>query len=353
MKRIGFKVTAIASVFVAFGFAACKNEKKSGGTEKIVHIGYYTGDICNAPMHVAMKNGYFQEEFDKIGQKFDFISRIQANGASVGELVSSGKMDAGTDIAAADLPQMENGLGITFTTGYHTGCTKFYVRADSPINSPADLDGKKVAIPGLADSALMNMKRKLGDLGIATDEQNGTVKFLVYNTPDMPVALQNGAVDAIGLHDPVASIAEAQYGFKKIFDIGDDPKFENEFCCQAFVSQKLARENPEGAAAFTRAIMRASAYVEANPRETAKMQLENNFVTGELEQNTKILDDLNFNPSVSRGQKTVDAQARDLQKFGFLSKSTDIEKFISESFTVLDGVPESYVYENGEIKAIN
>lgn len=341
MKKLKLFLSVVFAVLgVAAVFTGCKGKSK----EPVTHIGYFTGDLCNAPMHVAIQKGFFQEEFDAIGQKFDLISRVQAT-TSAGDLVASGKMDAGTDLAAAVFPQIENGLAITFTAGYHTGCTKYYAKPGSGITSVSDLKGKKVAIPGLSDSAYMNLKRKLSDVGVVTDGPDAEVEFIVYNSPDMPIALDNGAVDAIGLHDPVAAIAEETYGFTKIFDIGEDPKFAKEYCCQAFVAQRLAKENPAAAAAYTKAIMRAAAFVKADPLAAAKLQIENDYVTGDAEQNARILAALDFTPSVVRGKETVRSQAEDLIKLGFLKKDTDLNDFTDTAFTILEGIPESYEYD--------
>lgn len=346
MKKVSFLkavVFAVAVLSVSSLLASCKDKN----AKKVTHIGYFTGDICNAPMHVAMEKGFFKEEFDAIGQEFDLVSRVQAT-TSAGDFVASGKMDAGTDLAAAVLPQIENGLDVSFVVGYHTGCTKFYAKPESGIKSVEDFRGKKIAIPGMTDSSIMNIKRKLEKIGIVTTGENSEVEFIVYETSTMPIALSKGEVDVVGLHDPVATIIEKEYGFTKVFDIGDDPDFAEEFCCQAFVSKRLIKNNPEAAKAFTKAILRAAAVVEAEPYEVAKLQLDNEFVTGSLELNGEILDALDYNASIRGGQKTLDKQARDLKNLGFL-KTDDIEGFIKESYTVLEGIPDGYTY-NKETK---
>ena len=169
------------------------------------------------------------------------------------------------------LQPIENGLPIKFTTGLHTGCTKLLVPGDSDIKSIADLKGKKIGVPGLADAATVVSKRSLSAAGIGVTEQNMEVEFSVYSRNDLPQALENGAVDAIALGDPTASIAEEQYGLTALIDTATDPKYKDEYCCNAFVTSKLAAENPKAAAAFTRAVQKASQWVQENPDETAKI----------------------------------------------------------------------------------
>lgn len=144
------------------------------------------------------------------------------------------------------LQPLENGLPIKFTTGIHTGCTKLLVPGDSDIKSIADLKGKKIGVPGLADAATVVSKRSLSAAGIGVTDQNMEVEFSVYSRNDLAQALQNGAVDAIALGDPAASIAEEQYCLTALIDTATDPEYKDEYCCAAFVTSKLAEENPKG-----------------------------------------------------------------------------------------------------------
>ena len=175
----------------------------------------------------------------------------------------------------AMIPQIDNGLEITFTAGMHTGCTKVYTKPDSGISSVADLKGKKIGVPSLGDSSVIALKRALFDEGIGSSTNNMEVEWVVYGLTDLPLALENGAIDVAALHDPVAYNAETEYGFSKILDLSTDPKFENEYCCMSFVTTRLANENPKAAAAYTRAILRASAFVQADPAQAAKLQADN------------------------------------------------------------------------------
>ena len=293
----------------------------------------------------SVKMGLFDEELAAIGQKAEYVQVVEG-GATLAEMIASGKVDAGYGLYATQLQAMENGLPISYSSGIHIGCTKYYVRSDSEIYSVKDLRGKKIGVPGLADSSVMNLKRKLMDEGIGVTADNNEVEFVAYASSDLAIALNNGAVDAIGAHDPVATTGELAYGFRKILDTGIDEKFANEYCCQQFVTHKLLRENPEGAAAVTRALQKAAAFVEAEPRAAAQLQIENDLVSGDLDFNTALLEEINFRPSRSLGKKTFADAARQLQTVGILKASTDIEKFISEGYIEIFGVPDGYTYDS-------
>lgn len=59
-------------------------------------------------------------------------------------------------------------------------------------------------------------------------------------------------------------------------------------------------------------MQKASAFVEAEPVEAARIQIENNLVSGDLDFNSKLLDELDFIPSRSLGKKTFEAAAKQL-----------------------------------------
>ena len=345
LSKIGVMVfTALA---LSGTFTSCSKKQTAGNTaeQKVVRINYQTGNLCGAPVHVAWKLGLFDEELAKIGQKAEYVAQVEG-GATLAEMIASGKVDAGYGLYATQLQAIENGLPISFTSGIHIGCTKYYVRADSDIYSAADLRGKKIGVPGLADSSVMNLKRKLMDVGIGVTADNLEVEFLAYASSDLAIALNNGAVDVIGAHDPIATKGEQAYGFRKILDTGTDEKFVKEYCCQQFVTHKLLRENPEGAAAVTRALQKAAAFVEAEPRAAAQLQIENDLVAGDLDFNAALLDELNYQPSRSLGKKTFDSAARQLQSAGILKADTDIEKYIETGYIELFGVPDGYIYDS-------
>ena len=346
MKKSLLIMAAASALMMLAGCSKKSDKAAAGGSEqKVVRINFQTGSLCGAPVHVAWKLGLFDEELAKIGQKAEYVQVVEG-GATLAEMIASGKVDAGYGLYATQLQAIENGLPISFTSGIHIGCTKYYVRADSDIQSVADLRGKTIGVPGLADSAVMNLKRKLLDVGIGVTAANNEVEFIAYASADLAIALNNGAVDVIGAHDPVATKGELAYGFRKILDTGTDEKFVKEYCCQQFVTHKLLKENPEGAAAITRALQKAAAFVEAEPRAAAQLQIEKNYVAGDLDFNAALLEELFYQPSRSLGKKTFDSAARQLQQAGVLKAETDIEKLIEQGYIELFGVPDGYTYDS-------
>ncbi|MDE6149037.1 MAG: ABC transporter substrate-binding protein, partial [Ruminococcus sp.] len=237
------------------------------------------------------------------------------------------------------------------TAGMHTGCTKILTRADSGISSIADLKGKTIGVSSLAGSEAVTAKRALYAEGIDISADGGEVNFVVYSTNDQPIALLNGAVDAIATPDPVASTAEAEYGFVTLLDTAVTKPYADEYCCVSFVSSEVAEEHPLVAAAFTRAVLKASAWVSQHPEETAKKQIESEYVTGDVNFNASVLSSYKYIPSVQGGYDALVNVSTDLQKIGVLRADTDIDAMIKRSFAFFDGVPNSYTVSGNDVIA--
>lgn len=294
----------------------------------------YSPSLCAAPMYIAIENGYFEDEGLDVEQ-------VTVDAAHVSEAIGADQVDVGMGLIGKLLQPLENGLPIKFTTGLHTGCTKLLVPGDSDIKSITDLKGKKIGVPGLADAATVVSKRSLSAAGIGVTEQNMEVEFSVYSRNDLPQALENGAVDAIALGDPTASIAEEQYGLTALIDTATDPEYKDEYCCAAFVTSKLAAENPKAAAAFTRAVQKASQWVQENPDETAKIIVDKQYISGETDFVAQILKTYNYKPSVQGGYDALKLNAQELTEIGILKEGTDATKFADNAYIFFDDVPDA------------
>ena len=326
----GLLAAALALSLTACGGSSSNSDASAAADSGATHLRLiYSPSLCAAPMYIAIENGYFEDEGLDIEQ-------VTVDAAHVSEAIGADQVEIGKM-----LQPIENGLPIKFTTGLHTGCTKLLVPGGSNIKSIADLKGKKIGVPGLADAATVVSKRSLSAAGIGVTDQNMEVEFSVYSRNDLAQALQNGAVDAIALGDPAASIAEEQYGLTALIDTATDPEYKDEYCCAAFVTSKLAEENPKAAAAFTRAVQKASQWVQENPDETAKIITEKEYVSGDVDFCAQILKTYNYKPSVQGGYDALKQNAEELTQIGVLKEGTDATKFADNAYIFFDDVPDA------------
>lgn len=291
--------------------------------------------LCNAPMHIAVEKGFFEAE----GLKPE---EVQIDSGHVQEAIGSGQLDIGMGLASKFLQPIENGLPVRFVAGMHTGCIKVLTRQGNGIVATKDLKGKKVGIPGLADATTYLLKRDLMAQGISVDEKNPEVEFVVFARDDLPQALEKGVVDAIALVDPAATITQEKYNLNVLLDSGKTAPYDKEYCCVIFVAEKLAQERPEIAAAATRALLKAAAWIQAHPEETARIQLDKKYVSGDIAFNTRVLKSYNYRPSVKGAYEALYQNAKEFAILGLIKKDTDAKAFADKYFLFQKGVPDSY-----------
>ena len=266
---------------------------------------------------------------------------VQVDAAHISDAVGSGQVDAFQGMAAKLVQPLENGLPVKAVSGIHTGCQKVLVRGDSPIQSLSDLKGKTIGVPGLADAGTILVKRALHNEGIGVTDKDLEVEFRVFDRNDLPQALEKGAVDAITASDPVGPIMVQQSGYRVLLDNAKDEPFAHEYCCLAFVTDKLAKENPKAAASFVRAINRAALWVQQHPREAAQLELDKKYVAGNIDLNTSLIESYNYTPSVQGGYDAIKNVASELAYIGLISPKTDAEKFAKAHTQRFEGVPDT------------
>lgn len=330
-KKIAIVMIMVLAIMLAL--TGCGQKPTTVKTEDYVLKIGYGGTLCEAPVHMAVEKGFFEEE----GLKVELIKL--APGTTF-EAVTAGKIEAGFGLLASLVQPLSNGLPIKITTGLHTGCDKVLVPESSGINSLTDLRGKRIGVPSMNSSPIIFAKRALADAGVGVSEKNMEVEFVVFNATDLPLALKNGAVDALAMNDPTAAITQKEYNLKNIIDSALDAPYKDQYCCSAFVRDNIASEHPEIAAKYTRAMQKASAWIQKNQDETTKMQVDKKWVAGDATFNAGVLKTYNYLPSVSGAYDAFGITAKQLQQVGMLDKGVDVDALQKKSFIILKDVPD-------------
>ncbi|MDR0846549.1 MAG: ABC transporter substrate-binding protein [Lactobacillales bacterium] len=328
-KKLLITVAALSLVALA-GCGTSGKSAKTDDKDLVVRIAD-NNDVCGAPQQIAEVKGFFKEEGIKI-EKVN-IGKLDNLGA-----INADKIDASNSLIGSVIQPLANGAKIKITTGLHTGCLQILTRDDGSIKTAADLKGKKIGVPSVAGSPATFARRVLSDAGLNVDLEKGDVEFIAYDASALGEVLANGTVDAIAASDPVPDILSEQYHFATLVNSATDPKYKDEYCCVAYVSEKLAKEHPEAAKHFTIALQKAAKWVGEHPEETAKLQFEHKFVDGDLNRNEKLLASYNFIPSYQGAYDAFAIVGKDLQKIGILDKDVDVKAVQKASFVKFDGV---------------
>ena len=204
-----------------------------------------------ASVHVAIKKGYFREEGLEVEPKI-----IQGGAAAIpglinGELdISFGNWVSFFGAEAKEAAKSVDGLKLV-SDGYQAKPEMFLIlaKADSPIKSPKDLEGKTIAINTFRNIAELTAKATLE----ANDVDPAKVTFKEFPFPDMEAAVQNGAVDAAFMVEPFISRAQRTSGQITVLDAASGPTADIPIAGYA-TSGKFVKENPNTVAAFQRAM---------------------------------------------------------------------------------------------------
>ncbi|HBC94494.1 MAG TPA: myristoyl transferase [Pelotomaculum sp.] len=297
------------------------------GELKKVRIGNF-GTTCEAPLFAAYENGYFKEE----GLDAELI---KGDPNALKDMLATNKIDATDGVLMQWIKPAEQGLDIKFTAGIHNGCLQVLVPPNSSITTVKDFQGKTIGVPAIGGGPMNMVSRMLADNGLDLKED---VTWKAYPAPELEQALTKGEVDIVALPDPNAQMFIDNGNARSFLNMATDDPFKDEYCCLVVVTGKLVREDPDTAAAITRAILKGAEWVAANPQEAAKLEAEKGYVPGNTEVNAKTLAHYNYRPSVDEGEKALYTVTKGMQDIGILNPTTDTEELARNLFVRLEGV---------------
>jgi NitT/TauT family transport system substrate-binding protein len=139
------------------------------------------------------------------------------------------------------------------------------VKGDSPIQSPKDLAGKKVAantLKNIVDTSVRASIRKDGG-------DPSSVQFVELAFPQQPAALESGQVDAVFVVEPFQQAVLAQGGRKIASSYVDTAP--NLTVATYFSSNQLIGQNPDLVRRFTEAMKESLAYADSHPDEARQI----------------------------------------------------------------------------------
>ncbi|GHV29942.1 ABC transporter substrate-binding protein [Spirochaetia bacterium] len=319
-----------------------KDRKVVSDDDYVLQIGEpVEGGLCEAPFYIAIEKGFYDEE----GLKYN---RYRMEPGTAMNLLTTGQIDVTNNLLATLIQPIANGLDVKIPIALHTGCVKLLVAPNSPIQGPKDFkarraDGKKwvIGVASLNASTKVIPSRVFASNGIIPDGENADVEWVIYPNAELPLALDRGLVDAIGLGDPNASIIEVDGKARVVINNATDDILKNEFCCVAPVRSKAVEEHPETIAKFLRALQKAAKWVQENPDETARIITEKKYIAGEVEVNARVLKTYSYKASVSQAQVAIERNARELQQIGIVSADVDVPALVKNTYFVVPGVPDS------------
>ena len=208
-------------------------------------------EVSYAVVWVADALGYFADEGIRIERK------TYANGPAALLEFANGSLDATMAAIAPFMQFAANGGDFKMVVSLTKGNTALV--GLKKYNSYAELNGKKVGVPGLGTT-------HDAVLAYAEQTQNFKVQRVFGKVTDIAVMLDKGEIEAYVGWEPASALAIAQNP-DKLHYIQQLPPIKNVESLEMIVQTKLAKEKPELVTGFVRAIRRGIEYAKNNPRE--------------------------------------------------------------------------------------
>jgi NitT/TauT family transport system substrate-binding protein len=217
-----------------------------------------------------------------------------------------------------------NGEEIRVISGAANGGAALVVKADSPIKTPADFRGKKVATPQLGNTQDISCRAWLKAQGFKVTQTGGDLMVVPTANPDQLPLFLNGGVDAVWTVEPWVTRLERDAKARVFLEDKDtittwlvsSVKFLRD---QRDLSKKIADANVE----FTNWIQQNQAEAQKLLIEELKAETRADFSPDAVAQAWKRIQ---FTSDVSR--ELIAKSVRDGKEAGFLKGSTDTSKLV-------------------------
>lgn len=301
--------------------------KAEPAANRKITVSYGGGSLCTSPAAVAYYLGFYEEE----GLNVEIISV-----ESEKEAVASGKLDAVSGFLSSWLPAVSNGVGITFTTGVHTGCASVLVLTDSELNSYSDKVGGTIAISGGFGGGPHNYgMRSVLHEGFGVDEFN----WIAFDASLGLEVLKKGDADFLLVPDQMGRKWLDAGEVRRIHSNTYDEPFAKEPCCVFGMSNDFIEENPITAEKMTRAVYRTCRYInqsDEHKQEVVQILADHFNFNINPEYAISLMNEWEFGVSNEACLLCLDNSVGEYVEAGILSADLDQEAFKQEVWKTYD-----------------
>jgi sulfonate transport system substrate-binding protein len=280
------------------------------------------------PVSIVLKDqGLVEKEFAADNIPVRWVQSLGSNKAL--EFLAAGSIQFASTAGAAALINRTNGNPVrTVYVFSRPEWTALVTLKDSPINTVADLKGKKVAVTRGTDPHVF-LVRAMADAGLSADD----VTFVLLQHADGRLALTRGDVDAWAGLDPMMASAELQDGARLFYR-----KPETNTWGVLNVSEEFAAAHPDIVKRVIKVYEEGRKWALANPDKLAELLAANAKIPIEVaKKQLGERTDLTHNKIGDDQRASILAAGQALQSAGVIKADVDVQsavdKLIDRSFT--------------------
>lgn len=222
-------------------------------------------NVQYAPFYVAQDKGYFTEA----GLEIEFDYRTEIDGMA---LVGAGELSFSIASGEQVLLARAQGLPVVYVlTWWHDYPVAVSARKSVTLNSPQDLAGKKIGLPGLYGASYIGLRALLQAGGL--EERDVTLDSIGFNQVEALAANQEEAVVIYANNEPIQFAAQGiEVNTLRVADYVD-------LASNGLVTnEKTIQDHPQLIRRMNAAILRGITDTLANPDEA--FEISKKYVEG-------------------------------------------------------------------------
>ncbi len=255
----------VLSTVLSVMLAACTGASTPAAKSKVRLPMGFIANVQYAPFYMAVDKGYFAAE----GIEIEFDYKFETDGV---KLVGAGELPFAVVSGEQVVLARAQGLPVKYVAQwYRKYPIALFSLAEKGINSPADLKGKTVGLPGFFGATYVGWRAYLQANGLQESDVNAQeIGFT------QAAAVQQGKVDAAVGYVVNEPIVLTQNGFKvTTVNIGEQVDM---VANGLMTNEKTIKDNPALVKGMVKALMRGIDDTIKNPDEAMKVTAK--FVEG-------------------------------------------------------------------------
>jgi ABC-type nitrate/sulfonate/bicarbonate transport system substrate-binding protein len=270
---------------------------------------------------LADKLGYYKEE----GIEVEFIKVV-----SLQEALLSNSVDFTPWGTPSYIIAVTKGMPVKWIAGLHQGGHAVITHKESGINTFEDLLGKRIGVfPTSAGPTDISLKLTLLEKGY---DFNKDVELVPMDVATIATAVRQRAVDAGSVCPHSPQMAMVQGWGKPVVSDWEGTLFPGKGleCGGLIFMEKFMKEKPAAAEAVKRAYLKATEFINTNPKEAARLMAEDMGNKDLIPVMELMLQHTKYTPMTD--VRTVQAYADLMYKQGMIRTRPDMEKEIPKEY---------------------
>jgi NitT/TauT family transport system substrate-binding protein len=260
---------SVKRLMAALGVAAlitagcAGSAQRARGSAETLRLGIFP-NLTHAPGYVALGRGIFEE----VMPHTDVEITVFNSGTDAGEALLAGSIDA-TYIGPGPATNLyvESGGKVALVSGAVSGGASLVVRKGVGIDTPQDLAGRKVAVPGIGNTQDIALRTWLEANGMKSQDEGGDVAIVEVDNPELPQLFRAGQLDAAWEPEPYPSLL-IEGGLAELFLDEAELWPEGRFVTtHLLVSTIYMEAHPQVVGQLVEANVEAIRFIQENPDE--------------------------------------------------------------------------------------